>query len=52
MSNADYRNRVAQRHEEAAEQYDAWAISEPALAVHYKEQAKKQRDRAEFWRNR
>jgi len=52
MSNADYRSRVAQRHEEAAEQYEAWAISEPNLAVHYKEQAKKQHDLAEYWRNR
>jgi hypothetical protein len=52
MTNAEYRERTAQRHDEAAKQYDAWAIEQPALAVHYQEQARKQRDRAAYWRNR
>jgi hypothetical protein len=52
MTNAEYRERTAQRHDEAAKQYDAWAIEQPNLSVHYKEQARKQRDCAAYWRNR
>ena len=52
MTNAEYRARIAQRHDEAAEQYAVWAIEQPALAVHYQEQARKQRDLAAYWRNR
>ena len=52
MTNAEYRARIAQMHDTAAKQYDAWAIEQPVLAVHYKEQARKQRDLATYWRNR